>query len=111
LKYSRYRYQVKVQDVNVDDVVCAVYDETCILFRTMRDIGFFNRIRPTAAFCQMLAISSWHLDHLNTSYLVNDHLKYSLKATQLLQEELDDSNKRTSDDAIGAVLAFVCCAV
>jgi hypothetical protein len=77
----------------------------------MRDIGFFNRIRPTAAFCQMLAISSWHLDHLNTSYVMNDHLTFSLKATQLLQEELGDPSKCMSDDSIGAVLAFACCAV
>ena len=108
---SSHSYPVEIQDVNIDDLVCAVYDETCILFRTMRDMGFFNRIRPTSAFCQMLAISSWHLDHLNTSYVVNDHLKYSLKATQLLQEELNNSDQRASDDAIGAVLAFTCCAV
>jgi hypothetical protein len=81
------------------------------MFRTMRDIGFFNRIRPTAAFCQMLAVSSWHLDHLNEPRVVNDHLKYSLQATQKLQRELDDVNTSLTNNAFGAVLAFVCSAV
>jgi hypothetical protein len=81
------------------------------MFRTMRDIGFFNRIRPTAAFCQMLAVSSWHLDHLNNSNVVNDHLKYSLQATQKLQRELDDVNTSLTNNTLGAVLAFVCSAV
>jgi hypothetical protein len=77
----------------------------------MRNIGFFNRIRPTAAFCQMLAVSSWHLDHLNDSRVVNDHLKYSLQATQKLQRELDDINTSLTNNTLGAVLAFVCSAV
>jgi hypothetical protein len=77
----------------------------------MRDIGFFNRIRPTAAFCQMLAVSSWHLDHLNEPRVANDHLKYSLQATQKLQRELDDVHTSLTNNTFGAVLAFVCSAV
>jgi hypothetical protein len=88
-----------------------VYDETCIMFRTMRDIGFLNRARESAAFCQMLAMSSWHLSHLNSSRQREDHLGYSLVATQELQNQISNSQYCTTDDAIGAVLVFACCAV
>ena len=77
----------------------------------MRDIGFLNRVRQTAAFCQMLAMSSWLLDHLSQSHQTTDHLGYALVATRELQSQINDSRQSTTDDAVGAVLAFACCAV
>ena len=81
------------------------------MFRTMRDFGFLNRVRQTAAFCEILAMSSWHLAHLNQHDQVTDHLQYSLLATQALQKQLIDPRQCITDDAVGAVLAFACCAV
>jgi len=88
-----------------------VYDETCIMFRTMRNVGFLNRVRQTAAFRQLLAMSSWHLVHLNQSRPMNEHLEFSLAATQELQEQINDAVNCSTDDAIAAVLVFACCAV
>jgi len=81
------------------------------MFRTMRDFGYLNRVRQTAAFCQMLAMSSWHLAHLSQHEQATDHLKYSLVATQALQKQLIDPMWCITDDAVGAVLAFAICAV
>jgi hypothetical protein len=81
------------------------------MFRTMRDVGFLNRARASVAFCQMLAMSSWHLAHLNQSRQIEDHLGYSLIATKELQSQINDSVYCTTDDAVGAVLVFACCAV
>jgi hypothetical protein len=88
-----------------------VYDGTCVMFRTMRDVGFSNRVRHTSAFCQLLAMSSWHLAHLNQRHKMTEHLGYSLIATQELQKQVDDWKEGITDDAISAVLAFACCAV
>jgi hypothetical protein len=95
--------------VNTDNRV--VYDETCIMFRTMRNVGFLNRVRETAAFNQLLAMSSWHLSHLIGNHQATEHLGYSLVATQQLQNQINDLKHSTTDYAISAVLAFVCCAV
>lgn len=81
------------------------------MFRTMRDFGYLNLVRQTAAFCQMLAMSSWHLAHLNQHEQTTDHLQYSLVATQALQKQLIDPMQCITDDAVGAVLAFAICAV
>jgi hypothetical protein len=81
------------------------------MFRTMRDFGYLNWVRQTSAFCQMLAMSSWHLAHLNQHERATDHLQYSLVATQALQKQLTDPTHFISDDAVGAVLAFAICAV
>jgi len=82
------------------------------MFRTMRDFGYLNWVRQTAAFCQMLAMSSWHQAHLmNQQERVTDHLQYSLVATQALQKQLIDPTYCFTDDAVGAVLAFAICAV
>jgi len=88
-----------------------VYDETCIMFRTLRNVGFLNRIRETAAFCQLLAMSSWHLSHLVGNHRPVEHLGYSVAATQQLQCMVNNPRQRGMDDTIGAVIAFVCCAV
>jgi hypothetical protein len=82
------------------------------MFRTMRDVGFLNRARQTAAFCQILAMSSWHLEHVSHNQRAGaEHLAYSLVATRELQSQINDPNQRITDDAIIAVLVFVCCAV
>lgn len=81
------------------------------MFRTMRDFGYLNWVRQTAAFCQMLAMSSWHLAHLSQHEQATDHLKYSLVATQALQKQLIDPVRCVTDDAVGAVLAFAIFAV
>jgi hypothetical protein len=81
------------------------------MFRTMQNIGFLNRVRQTAAFCQLLAMSAWHLTHLNQSGSPNEYLWLSLSATQELQKQVIDPVQCGSDNAIGAVLVFVCCAV
>jgi hypothetical protein len=88
-----------------------LYDETCIMFRTMRDIGFLNLIRDTPAFLQLLSMSSWHLDHLNTSYEANDYLSYSFKSIKRLRNELAVSNQYPTDAAIATLLVFVASSV
>jgi hypothetical protein len=83
------------------------------MFRAMRYVGFLNQIRETAAFCQMLAMSSWHLaySYLNKSQKRTDHMAYSLLATRELQRQINDPEQNTTDDAIAAVLVFACYAV
>jgi hypothetical protein len=77
----------------------------------MQDIGFLDRVRQTAAFYQLLAMSSWHLVHLNQICSADEHLQLSLLATQELQMQVNNQLTCSSDDAIGAVLVFACCAV
>jgi hypothetical protein len=79
------------------------------MFRTMRDVGFLNRVRQTAAFCQLLAMSSWHSMHMLENHSSREHLKYSLVATQELQKVISQEPS-TSEDTIAGTLAFVCCA-
>jgi hypothetical protein len=81
------------------------------MFRTMRDFGYLNRVRQSAAFCQLLAMSSWHLAHLNQHEQATDHLQYSLVATQALQKQLTDPTQCITDDAVGGVMTFAICAV
>lgn len=81
------------------------------MFRAMQDIGFLHGVRQTAAFCQLLAMSSWHLTHLNQIRSMNEHLQLSLSATQELQVQINDPLTCSSEDAIGAVLVFACSAV
>jgi hypothetical protein len=77
----------------------------------MRNIGFLNRARDTAAFNQLLAMSSWHLSHLTGNHQTTEHLRFSLLATQQLQNQINHFQESTTAHAISAVLAFVCCAV
>jgi hypothetical protein len=77
----------------------------------MRDIGFLNRAWQTAAFYQLLAMSSWHMGHQTRSLQAAEHLSYSLAATQELQKQIDDPVQCLTDDAVAAVLVFVCSAV
>ena len=88
-----------------------VFDQTCVMFQIMQNIGFVNLVRQTAAFCQLLAMSSWHLIHLNHSGSPKEHLRLSLSATQDLQKQINDPLQCGSDNTIGAVLVFACCAV
>jgi len=88
-----------------------VFDQTCVMFQIMQKIGFVNLVRQTAAFCQLLAMSSWHLMHLNHSGSPKEHLRLSLSATQDLQKQINDPLQCGSDNTIGAVLVFACCAV
>jgi hypothetical protein len=81
------------------------------MFRTMQEIGFLNQVKQSVAFCQLLAMSSWHLAHLNQIPSTDEHLKFSLSATQALQKAIDDPLNCTSDETIGAVLVFACYAV
>ncbi|KAF2095416.1 hypothetical protein NA57DRAFT_79143 [Rhizodiscina lignyota] len=87
-----------------------LYDETCVMFRIMRNIGFLNRVRATLAFSQLLAMASWHLSHLNRDERTTEHLGYNLTATQQLQNQIGNPRESSTDDAIGAVLVFACCA-
>lgn len=77
----------------------------------MRDFGFLNRIRDSAAFCQFLSTSSWHMSHLLGGEENPDHLQYSVIATKELQKQIGDRNQCTTIDAVIAVLGFACCAV
>lgn len=81
------------------------------MFRTMRDVGLFLRVRHTAAFCQLLAMSSWHLDHRAEVLSGTEHLGYSLAATRQLQEQIFDPTRALTGDVVAAVLVFVCAAV
>ncbi|KAF1816076.1 hypothetical protein P152DRAFT_389663, partial [Eremomyces bilateralis CBS 781.70] len=85
-----------------------VYDGTCIMFRTMRDFGFLNQVRQSSAFCQTMAMSSWHLAHLRSSGSKSDHLRYSMSAVRRLQQQLDHPQDSFTDEAICAILAFAC---
>ena len=81
------------------------------MFRILRDVGFLNRVRETFAFCQVMAMSSWHMSHLTKDLSMSEHVKYSLIATRWLQNQIKDPINSVTDDVITAVLAFVCCAV
>jgi hypothetical protein len=75
------------------------------MFRTMRNVGFLNRARHTAAFCQLLAMSSWHLERVfQNRHAGAEYLAYSLVATRQLQAQINDSSQRLTDDALTAVL-------
>ncbi|ORY05156.1 hypothetical protein BCR34DRAFT_48449 [Clohesyomyces aquaticus] len=87
-----------------------LFDQTCVMFRTMQNVGFLTRVRQTAAFCQLLAMSSWHLEHLNERRSIHEHLKFSLSATKELQKQINDPLQCCSDEVVGAVLLFACCA-
>ncbi|PVH99417.1 hypothetical protein DM02DRAFT_672732 [Periconia macrospinosa] len=87
-----------------------LFDQSCVMFRAMHDISFFNRARMTVAFRQLLAMSSWHLSHLNQNRPDNEYLKLSISATQELQKQIDHPLLRCTDDAVIAVLVFLCCA-
>lgn len=81
------------------------------MFKTLRNVGFLNRIRETVAFCQLLAMSSWHMSHLVGNHQPAEHLGYSLVAMHQLQSMVNNPIQYVTDDAIGAVIVFVCCAV
>jgi hypothetical protein len=71
-----------------------------------------NRARQTAAFCQILAMPSWHLECVyRHQYVGAEYLTYPLVTTRGLRCQIDDPSQRVTDDAINAVLVFVCCAV
>jgi hypothetical protein len=88
-----------------------VFDQTCIMFRTMQRIGFLTCVRATAAFAQLLAMSSWHLVHLNQCRPRHEYLSLSVLATQELQKQIDVPSICCKNETIAAVVLFLCCAV
>ncbi|KAH8805206.1 hypothetical protein F5884DRAFT_859815 [Xylogone sp. PMI_703] len=88
-----------------------IYDGTCILFRTIREIGFVNIARESIALNQLLSVSSWHLENLHGNDFSVDHCKYAVVATKSLQERLGDPARATTDEVITTVLVFACYAV
>ncbi|PYH41023.1 uncharacterized protein BP01DRAFT_426680 [Aspergillus saccharolyticus JOP 1030-1] len=84
-----------------------MYDGTCSMFRTMLDIGFLDVVRETIALSQLLSASSQHLGHLYKGSST-DHFRYSIRATTLLQQRLQDPSTCVTDEVVIAVLAFCC---
>ena len=91
----------------------SVFDETCLMFRTMRDVGFLLRAQQTAAFCQLLAMSSWHLaQHQGAAGSGPvEHLAYSSSGLRDLQAQINDPEACLKDETITGVLVFICSAV
>jgi hypothetical protein len=81
------------------------------MFQILRDVGFLNHARKEAAFCQLLAMSAWHLSHRAPDSGQVEHLEYSLFATRRLQQQINDAQQATTDEALCAVLAFASAAV
>lgn len=84
-------------------------DQSCVMFRTLHSVGFLTRVR-SIAFCQLLAMSSWHLAHLQQLRPKYEYLRHSITATQDLQRQIEDPLRGCTDNAICTVLLFVCCA-
>jgi hypothetical protein len=85
-----------------------VYDGTCPMFRTMRDIGFLNAANEESSFCQLLSTSSWHINQLRSDVDCTSHLSYSVLALRSLNQRLMVSATVLADETIGAMLAFAC---
>jgi hypothetical protein len=88
-----------------------VYDGTCIMFRTMRDIGFLNVVGESARFLLLHCASCRHIEHLRPNAKSSEHYLFSALAIQSLQKLINDPMNCIRDDAVGTVLAFACYAV
>jgi len=73
----------------------------------MRDFGFLNRVRGNKGFCQLLALSSWHISHLRCTGERTEYLKYSLVATKHLQNQINNPGEFTKLDTLCTVLMFI----
>ncbi|KAF7588871.1 hypothetical protein BBP40_005056 [Aspergillus hancockii] len=85
-----------------------MYDGTCVMFRTMLDIGFLGIARESIALSQLLSTASRHLEHLRGNDNDRDCHKYTIKATSLLQQRLRHPSVCATDEVVAAVLAFCC---
>ena len=73
----------------------------------MRDFGFLNRVRGTKGFCQLLALSSWHMSHLRCTDEKTEYLKLSLIATKHLQNQINNPGEFTKLDTLCMVLTCI----
>ncbi|KAB8067309.1 hypothetical protein BDV29DRAFT_200413 [Aspergillus leporis] len=85
-----------------------MYDGSCVMFRTMLDIGFLDVVRESIALSQLLSTSSRHLGHLHGNDNEGDCHRYTIKATNLLQQRLRHPFNCATNEVAAAVLAFCC---
>lgn len=89
-----------------------VNGDTCAMFKTMRQAGFFNLVySDEAAFRQVLCTSSSHMTSLRNEAPSSEALSLSTNAIVSLNRKLTDPVLRVSDGVIVTVLAFGCHAV
>ncbi|KAF2421150.1 hypothetical protein EJ08DRAFT_653562 [Tothia fuscella] len=85
-----------------------LFDGTCNKFRTMRDIGFFTRIRESTGFLQVISSSSWSLAHLKNTGDKSEYLHYNDRAMKQLQRRIRDPAHSLGIDVVLGIMTFVC---
>jgi hypothetical protein len=83
-----------------------VYRTSYFPLRAVRQSGLALRIRDTAAFYQLLAFSSWHLEKLRGNIQGLTSLQFMAKANYELQKQIGDASMRTHTELVLAVLFF-----
>lgn len=90
-----------------------VYGGSCVIFKSMIEIGFLDILQGSASLTQMLSSSAWHMKNGGTEDHESsiDYARYSLMATRALRRRLDDPAQRASLETIIAILTFAAFAV
>lgn len=97
---------------NIDGLV---HKGTCVVFKSMVEIGFLDMLRGSAALTQMLSSSAWHMENeageIGSAKGNTDYATFSVMATASLRRMLQQPSQRTSVETIIAILTFAAYAV
>ncbi|OAA55125.1 hypothetical protein ISF_08046 [Cordyceps fumosorosea ARSEF 2679] len=85
-----------------------LYGGTCVVFKSMVEIGFLHLLRGSAALTQMLSTSAWHMNNEagGAPSSAVEHARYSVMATRSLCHMLSEPSKRVTIETIVAILTF-----
>lgn len=90
-----------------------MYAGTCVVFKSMVEIGFLDLLQGSAALTQMISSSAWHMNGEagENSKMDVDYARYSVMATSSLRHALSEPTKRATIETVVAILTFAAYAV
>ncbi|KFX97610.1 hypothetical protein V490_02708 [Pseudogymnoascus sp. VKM F-3557] len=88
-----------------------LHGNTCPMFKTLNNIGFFKTVLDEAAFRQLLCTSSAHMTRLRDVTENPESIILSTQAIQSISSRIADPVQGISDGVLITILAFACHAV
>ncbi|OBT53596.1 hypothetical protein VE04_06287 [Pseudogymnoascus sp. 24MN13] len=88
-----------------------LHGDTCPMFKTLNNIGFFKTVLDEAAFRQLLCTSSAHMTRLRDETENPEAIVLSTQAIQSVNSRITDPMLAISDGVLVTILAFACHAV
>ncbi|KFY34458.1 hypothetical protein V494_06754 [Pseudogymnoascus sp. VKM F-4513 (FW-928)] len=88
-----------------------LHGNTCPMFKTLNNIGFFKTVLDEAAFRQLLCTSSAHMTRLRDGTENQESIILSTQALRSVKNRITNPAMAISDGVLTAIIAFACHAV